>query len=195
MAKSLKSASRKADLENKLNQLDNLGTSKESFEESSMSVAEYAVGEFIERIHQNIEKEGMNTTGSINDIEIRIEGNTIELYANPHLIYQDMGVNGSKVKLYDTPFSYSDKMPPYSAFKEWILTKNIQLKDNAKYYGKESPFKELTEEQQVKSASFAIARKIFNEGFKPRNIYTKEIPKLMEDLESELVDAVIKQMF
>ncbi|GEP94680.1 hypothetical protein CCY01nite_09400 [Chitinophaga cymbidii] len=40
---------------------------------------------------------------------------------------------------------------------------------------------------EVKSPliSWAIAKKIFKDGFKPRNIYSKEIPKLMEDLKGK----------
>lgn len=194
MAKNnLQTASKKAILDSKLNQLDTLGTSKENFEAVSLSVIEKVAGEFIERVHQNIQQEGMNVTGKINDIAIQAEDNKVNIYAPSHIIYQDRGVSGI-INKYNTPHSYTTKMPPMSVIKNWILTKNIQLKDNEKYYGKESPFKDLTKDKEVENVAWSISQSIFQKGLKPRNIYSKEIPKLIEDLREELGNVAVQQI-
>ena len=74
--------------------------------------------------------------------------------------YQDKGVSG-KIKKYNTPYSYKDKMPPVKAFDKWIVRKGIAPR-NAK-----------GEFQSRKSLQFAIARSIFMNGIKPSLFFTK----------------------
>lgn len=170
-----------------ISRLDSLGSEKIEFEEVS-DVIETTIGEFIDRVHQNIRTENAIVTGKIADIQIERTDQSITVTANPWLSYVDKGVNGSKAKLYDTPYSYKDKRPPVEPFKQWIAAKNIQLRDNAKYKGKESPVKHLTEEDQINNAAYAMREKVFQEGQAPGNVYTKEIPKLVEELEKEIAD-------
>lgn len=35
------------------------------------------------------------------------------------ILYQDAGMNGSKVSNYDTPYSFHSKKPPIEAIKKW----------------------------------------------------------------------------
>ena len=191
--KGIKQASKKSQYDAKVSQLDSLGQSQDLFDTTLNSI-EVAVGQFVERVLVNIQNQDMNVTGKVSDIEVKTEDNSVVVYANPWLTYQDMGVNGSQNKLYNTPFSYKDKKPPVDVFKSWINTKNIQLRDNSKYYGKESPFKELTEEEQVEKVAWAISSKIYKQGFKPRNVYSKEIPELLEDLGEIIGDAITEQI-
>lgn len=206
--KNLKGASKAAIYRSKVQQTDSLGTSVEEFVfEEGMSLVEQIVGDFIERVQDNISKEkNFSTTGKISDISMEMKDGVLNVYANPHLIYQDRGVNGSKVKKYDTPHSFSDKRPPASVFKEWIKNKQVFLtskNDEHRKYDKrlsdkekseDRPFKELTEDEKIERASWAISTKVFNEGIKPRKIYSKEIPKLIEDLQSQLADFAIQQI-
>lgn len=193
---SLAKATKKSVQENKVQQLDDLGTDIGEFiEQESLTVIENIVGEFIERVHTNINNEkGMVTTGRINDITIKAENNQVNIYANKWLIYQDRGVNGAVEKLYNTPHSYSDKMPPVDVFKEWIKDKNIRLINNEKLRGEPSPFKELTEEEQIEKVAWGMAKNVFKKGFKPRNVYSKEIPKLVEDLQKEIADFAVQSL-
>lgn len=191
MAKSLREASKAA----KISQLDSFGTSKGEFTiENQLTAIELVIGDFIKRIHENLQQEDMIVSGKIKDIVVEKNGNTIEVLANEELIYQDKGVNGSKVKKYNTPFSYKNKKPPVQPFIEWIKKKNITLRNNAKYKGKESEFKHLTKEQEIESAAYAIREKVFQEGVKPRNVYSKEIPKLIEDCGKELGELIVKEI-
>lgn len=186
MAQSLQQASKKALQQSRVDSLGSLGQSKEDFEASILSAIEVAAGEFIERINQNILNEDMVVSGSIMDITMQSENGSVKVYANPWLLYQDKGVNGSQSKLYDTPFSYKDKMPPVQPFIDYIKNKNLQLRDNAKYGGEESPFKDLTEDEQIERVAWAMARKVFLNGFKPRRIISKEVEQLKQDVIAQI---------
>jgi hypothetical protein len=186
MPQNLASASKKSIQQSRLGQLDNLGESKEDFEAGAMQVVEIVAGNFIDKVISNIQSEDMIVSGKIADISIKSENGQVNIYANPWLIYQDKGVNGSKHKLYNTPFSYKDKMPPMEVFRDYIKKKNLQLRNNTTYYGNSSPHADLTEDEQIDKAAWGMAGKVFNEGIKPRNIYTKEIPGLVQELNDEV---------
>ncbi|HEX4375279.1 MAG TPA: hypothetical protein VHZ50_18380 [Puia sp.] len=194
MAKqNLQQATKKATYEANVNKAGQLGTDKELFD-TELSVIEKICGEFIERVKANIQSEDMPVTGSIEDITLEVKDNEIWIMGNPWLIYQDRGVNGAKTKLYDTPHSYQDKKPPASVFVDWIKRKNLNLRDNKKYYGKESSFKHLDKDKEILGVAWAIATKIYQHGFRPRHVYSKEIPKLMDDLSKEVANVVIQQI-
>jgi hypothetical protein len=177
-----------------VDKLNQFGTSTNEFVDTE-SVVEGILGDFVLRVQENINKEaGMVTTGSISEIEVKAENGQVNVYANPWLVYQDRGVNGAKKKLYNTPHAYTDKRPPVGVFKQWIKDKNIRLVNNEKYKGEASPFKELTEDEQITKAAWGMATKVYNEGFKPRKIYSKEIPQLVDDLANELGDFMIQAL-
>lgn len=189
-----KQATKKSQYEAKVKHLDALGTDiKEFIQQESMSKVEEILGRFIERIHTNIDNEkDMVTTGSINDITLQAEGNKINVIGTKHLLFQDRGVNGAVKKKYNTPHAYTDKMPPVQVFVDWIKRKNINLVNNHKYKGDGSPFEHMTEDERINSAAWGMAKKVYKEGFKPRKIYSKEIPKLIKDLKKEITDFTIQ---
>ena len=76
----------------------------------------------------------------------------------------DQGVSGVKVK-YDTPFSYTDKMPPPSALDKWIVRKGIAPRNEKGLF------------LNRKSIQFAIARSIFFNGIKPTHFLTDAVKK------------------
>lgn len=194
MAQNLAAASNRAIQQSRLGQLDNLGESKENFDEGTLQVVELVAGSFIQRVIANIQNEDMIVTGKIADISIKSENGDVNIYANPWLLYQDKGVNGSVHKLYNTPFSYKDKMPPVNVFIDYIKTKNLQLRNNAVYHGPASPHKDLTEDEQIEQAAWGMARKVFEDGIKPRNVYTKEIPNLVQELNDEVTKFVMQNI-
>ncbi len=197
-------ASKKSQYEAKVSQLDSLGTNAGEFvQQEGMTAIENACGEFIDRVQANIESHpNMITTGGISDITLVSKDGGIEIHANKQLIFQDRGVNGSVVQLYDTPHAYSNKKPPIAAFVEWIKKKKSFLTDKNDYHrkydktdsGKERPFKELTEEQKITNAAYAVREKVFQEGFAPKNLYSKELPKLISDVEKELANFVMQSI-
>jgi hypothetical protein len=196
MADNFKKVTKKALHQQKVDSLDTLGVDLDQFLfQESFTVVESILGDFVLRVQDNINNEdGMVTTGSIADIDIKAENGAVNVYANSWLLFQDYGVNGAVTKLYNTPFSYKDKKPPVQVFKDWIKRKNINLKRNEEFRGEPSPFKELTEEQMINKAAWGMATKIYQEGFKPRNIYSREIKQLVEELQEEIADFTVQSL-
>jgi len=208
MAKSYKGASKKAIHDSKVSQLDSLGTASGdlSFKETQ-TVIEQVVGDFVERVRKNIDSiPNFVTTGSINDIVVVPEEGDVNVYANPWVLFQDKGVSGVKVKVPGSPYAYTNKKPPFHVFKQWIKDKKLTLTDKNDYHrkhdkrlsekdrAKERPFKKLTEEEKINNAAWGMVNKVYNEGFPARNIYSKEIPRLVEDLQKEVADFAAEQV-
>lgn len=192
MARNLDEASRTAANQARsdaLNALDGIGSDRSLFG-AVLSPIEDAAAAFIERVKANIESAKMIVTGKIDELGIQADEKGVRIYGQKHLKYQDKGVNGSVNKLYDTPYSYKDKPPPWQAFVQWINTKNIQLKNEDKYTratNAGSSFAALEgDDKDIESAARAIAWKVFRDGLKPRNVYTKEIPQLIKDITASI---------
>ena len=88
--------------------------------------------------------------------------------------YQDLGVSGIKKK-YNTPYSYTSKMPPAKAFSDWVVRKGLEgIRDEKGRFIKR------------KSLQFLIARSIYMKGIKPSLFFTKPFEKAFERLPQEL---------
>jgi hypothetical protein len=178
-----------AKVSSKLSQLDSLGSGKMEFDVAETTdVLKTIAGEFIERVHNNLQRADKIVSGKTADLSLQETAGGIQIMANESLIYLDAGVNGSKVKLYDTPYAYKDKKPPVQPFIDWATRRNINARDNKKYYGKESPVKDA----DPASVGYAIREKVFQEGIKPTPVYSNEIEKLKADLAERLVDYVVQ---
>lgn len=175
MPNSRRQASQRSRQDANLDALDGGLSREEVYFEDSFSPVEKAVGDFIQRVHANIEAEDMIVTGRIDDIAIQQDGQAILVTANRYLVYQDKGVNGSQIKLYDTPFSYKDKRPPIDDIKNWVVVRGI---------GGDNP----------DSVAYAIRENIFKEGIAPTHVYSREIPQLVEDIKKEIADFTIDQI-
>lgn len=187
MADNLKQASKKSQNASKLAMLDSLGSDKSDFYTAELFTdAEVIAGNFIDRVKVNIDKADMIVTGSISDmrIETDVDNKEIRIIGNPWLLFQDRGVNPSGLSLYNTPHAYTDKRPPAYVFKDYIKTKNIQLRNNENYLGEPSPFSDMDgNDKAIDSAAYAMATKIFKEtGIKPQKVFSVEIPQLISEL-------------
>ena len=89
--------------------------------------------------------------------------------------YQDKGVSGTEVK-YNTPYKYTNKMPPPSAFSQWVVRKGLKGTRDAK--GRFVSRKGLM---------FAVANSIFKKGIKPSMFFTTPFQKAFKDLPEELI--------
>lgn len=192
MPDNLSGATKKSIHDARVANLDNFGANPAEFiEQEGMNIIENIVGDFIERVHQNINSiPNFVTTGAINDITINAENGSINVMAHKHLIYQDRGVSGTKVK-YDTPHAYTDKMPPVDVFIAYIKDKGLKLRDNEKYSYKKPPFKELSDDKLITRAAWGMAKNVFYNGIKPKNIFQKEYPQLIEDLTEQIADFTV----
>jgi len=120
------------------------------------SKQKYASGKLFESIKNN----GSKT--SKRSIELRIR---MAQYG----AYIDKGVSGVKVK-YNTPYSYTNKMPPPSKLDGWIVRKGI------------APRTKTGQFMSRKSVQFAIAKSIFNKGIKPSHFFTDAVSKNLKVL-------------
>lgn len=169
MPSDLNGASKKSIYQNNVAKLDGLGKGKDLFTTGEgLNLIETICGQFIQRVIDNINQADIIDTGSITDITIVPTDKGVNIEANPHLIYQSRGVSGTEVK-YDTPHSYKDKMPPVDVLKDWMKKKGIP-----------------------EEAAFAIAKTIQKKGLKPHDLYEKEIPKLLDDLQKAINDFMIQ---
>lgn len=175
-----------------LEQLNNIGSNRSEFDTAGMfNIVENDAANFIQRVKANIQSESdMVVTGEIENIKAVVSSTGIDIMIPAHLSYQDKGVNGSVNQFYNTPYSYKDKKPPAAVFAEWIKTKNIQLRNEEFYGGNPSSFEEMNNDTLVNRAAYAMREKVYRDGFKPRNIYSKEIPQLISDVQQTVTDFV-----
>ena len=88
--------------------------------------------------------------------------------------YQDLGVSGVKKK-YNTPYSYTSKMPPARVFSDWVVRKGLEgIRDDKGRFIKR------------KSLQYIIARSVYMKGIKPSLFFTKPFEKAFERLPQEL---------
>jgi hypothetical protein len=92
-------------------------------------------------------------------------------------VFQDKGVSGIKKK-YNTPYSYTNKMPPPSKMDKWIVRKGLKG-----VRGKDGKF------ISRKSLQFMIARSIYNKGIKPSLFFTKPFEKAFKNLDKDIIEA------
>ena len=90
--------------------------------------------------------------------------------------FQDRGVSG-KNKKYNTPYSYTTKMPPPQAFDKWVVRRGIAPR------GKGGKF---TSREGLK---FAIAKSIYKNGIRPSMFFTKPFEAAFKRLPDELIEA------
>jgi len=100
----------------------------------------------------------------------------LDFLMEDYMIFQDVGVSGKKKK-YNTPFSYTTKMPPPAKLDKWIVRKGLAGRN------KEGKF------ISRKSLQFAIARSIFNNGIKPSLFFTKPFRKAFDNLDKDIIKA------
>lgn len=92
-------------------------------------------------------------------------------------LYQDKGVSGTEKK-YDTPYSYTTKMPPVKPLADWAKRRNIRLRDEQGRFTRGN----------YNTIGFLIARSIYRKGVKPSLFFTKPFERGFKRLPEELVE-------
>tara|TARA_B100001094_G_C17720995_1_gene571959 strand:- start:78 stop:587 length:510 start_codon:yes stop_codon:yes gene_type:complete len=90
--------------------------------------------------------------------------------------FQDRGVSG-KNKKYNTPYSYTTKMPPPQAFDKWVVRKGIAPRGKGGKFASREGLK------------FAIAKAIYKNGIRPSMFFTKPFEAAFKRLPDELIEA------
>jgi len=123
---------------------------------------------------KNVSKELYNSLG----YEISQSGSTMSLGFDmvDYGKFQDRGVSGTENK-YNTPYKYTNKMPPAKAFDKWTVRKGIAPR------GKGGKF------EKRKGLNYAIAKSIYKKGIRPSMFFTKPFAAAFKRLPDELVEA------
>ena len=135
----------------------------------------------IQQARTNLTRGGKNVSKELYDsLDFNIEENnsktSLSFEMEDYGKFQDKGVSGTEKK-YNTPYKYTNKMPPTKAFDKWVIRKGIAPR------GKGGAF---TKRQSLK---FLIARSIYKKGIRPSLFFTKPFEAAFKRLPDELVQA------
>lgn len=100
----------------------------------------------------------------------------VEFEMEDYGIFQDKGVSGTQKK-YNTPYSYTTKMPPIKPLANWAKRRNIRLRDEQGRFQKGN----------YQTIGYLIARKIYRKGIKPSLFFTKPFEQAFKKLPDELI--------
>ena len=140
----------------------------------------------IQQARTNLTKRKMNVSKSLyNSLDYKMfKGSNaigINFIMDDYGKFQDKGVSGTKKK-YNTPYSYTTKMPPPSAFSQWVVRKGLEGtrdKKTGRFLSR-------------KSLQYAVAKNIFKYGIKPSMFFTKPFnaafKRLPDDLQNAFAD-------
>jgi hypothetical protein len=114
------------------------------------------------------------------DYDLTVSPNSFSLsfIMDEYGMYQDKGVSGTEKK-YNTPFKYTNKMPPIKPLADWAKFKNIRLRDEKGKFAKGN----------YKTIGFLISRSIYRKGIKPSLFFTKPFERSFKNLPDEVVKA------
>lgn len=113
------------------------------------------------------------------DLKVNPNSLSLEIEMEDYGKFQDKGVRGSdpKAKRYNTPYRYTNEMPPSKVFSQWTVRRGIAPRgEGGKFLNR-------------KSLQFAIARNIYKYGIKPTLFFTRPFRKYFETLPDEIVEA------
>ncbi len=158
-------------------QLENLNKELNKF-------GKFVVQQARTRLSKNKSKKGKGTTSSDGQLYKSLayfldnKKNTLSFEMEDYGMFQDRGVSGTEKK-YNTPFSYTNKMPPIKPLAQWAKSKNIRLRD------KDGKFKKGS----YNTIGFLIARSIYRKGLKPSLFFTKPFEQAFKKLPDDLAFA------
>jgi hypothetical protein len=140
----------------------------------------YVVQQSRSNLSKNDKNVSKNLYNSIN-YETKVNKNSFELTINmvDYGKFIDKGVKGSKssAKAPNSPFKYTNKMPPAKVFSDWIVRKGF------------APRNDKGQFQSRKSLQFAIARSVFLTGIKTTNFLTTPFERAFKRLPDDVVEA------
>ena len=137
----------------------------------------------IQQSRSNLTKTNKNVSKKLyNSLDYKIlsdsSGFILQFLMEEYGAYQDQGVSGTNKK-YKTPFKYTTKRPPSSAFDKWTVRKGIAPREEGGRFTKR------------KGLNFIIAKSIFEQGIRPSLFFTKPFEKRFKTLPPELIAAFV----
>jgi len=155
--------------------------------------------DILKDLQSNLRDRGINATDNLSQsitfepLHILKTGIVFELMIDSYYKYVDQGVKGadSSAKAPNSPFKYSNKLPPVSKLKQWIRDKPLMIKtsvDLIKRDSKGNPIinkktgkiikkrpstvEKQTIEGEIEKAAFLMAEGIRRKGLKATNFYS-----------------------
>jgi len=92
-------------------------------------------------------------------------------------LYRDKGVSGTVRKFANSPYSYTTKKPPASAFSGWSVRAGLAPRTSSGAFASR------------KSLQFALANHIFKMGIKPTLFFTEPFERLFKLLPDMIAEA------
>ena len=126
--------------------------------------------------NKNISKKLYDSLDGI--IKVTPNAIQVQFLMEEYGLYQDKGVSGTQKK-YNTPFKYTNKMPPIKPLADWAKFKNIRLRNAKGQFAKGN----------YKTIGFLISRSIYRKGIKPSLFFTKPFEKAFLNLPNQVVEA------
>lgn len=135
---------------------------------------------YLENVVFDLSDKAPYSSGSLKDgISYNFEENdsgwSIDITMPAHGFYLDKGVSGKKRK-FNSPYSYTNKMPPPSSLDGWIVRSGLAPRDAG---GK------LMKRKQMQ---FMLAKSIFDKGIAPRNWIEPVLDKHLNNIADLTVD-------
>lgn len=136
----------------------------------------------------NLTRQKKNATSALYKsigYEVEEHPNSFEFSFNmlPYGDYVDKGVSGTKRK-YDSPYKYTNKMPPRQPLLEWARGRRLFYRDEQGRFKKGG----------INTLAFLIQRKIFRLGMRPTHFYSKPFERLFKRLPQDIVEAYALDM-
>jgi len=138
----------------------------------------------IQQSRSNLTKKKNNASKQLyNSLEYTIQGDKVSFLSENYGEFIDKGVKGAKSTYPESsasPFKYTTKQPPSSAFDKWSIRKGIAPRD------KQGRF------VSRQSLNFLIARSIYKKGIKATLFFTKPFERGLDLYGDEIVAGYIE---
>lgn len=101
----------------------------------------------------------------------------------------DEGVSGAKKNTNISRYKYTNKMPPISAIRKFMLNRGIVSRDFRQIRSSKGRGRNQSIDKSLNRLAYAIAYSIWQKGIKPTNFYTDVIDdELLTNFEKQLLD-------
>jgi len=138
----------------------------------------------IQQSRSNLTKKKNNASKALyNSLAYTIKGDKVSFLSEDYGQFIDKGVKGAKSTYPESsasPFKYTTKQPPSSAFDKWSIRKGIAPRD------KQGRF------VSRQSLNFLIARSIYKKGIKATLFFTKPFERGLDLYGDEIVAGYIE---
>ena len=140
----------------------------------------------IQQAKSNLSRKNQNVTGDLYnslDYDLNVSKNSFSLSfkMEDYGLYQDAGVRGAKSTYKSaagSPYKYTNKQPPASAFSQWAIKKGLQGIRN-----KKGQF------VSRKGLQFALARSIYEKGIPATKFFSTPFGIAFKRLPPDIVNA------